>query len=150
MFRFSQSILVDRAPADVWPFLIDFPKVPTWEGGVLEVRQVSAGGPGVGTELIARRVYAGRETLVECQITDWQEGRAATMSIHGGPLRQASVEYAVEPAGDGQAIVTYTAEGELRSGLKFLTLLVPAMGHGQAKTNLMNLKRLVEAAERTA
>ena len=145
MFRFSSSILVNRAPADVWSVLIDFPHVPSWEQGVIEVRQTSPGAPSVGTTLVARRVYVGRETLVACRITDWEELRGATMSLRGGPLRHASVRYAVEPAGSEWTVVTYTAEGELHPALQFLTPLMPAMGRAGAKKNLANLPRLLEA-----
>ncbi len=133
MFRFSSSIL------------IDFPNVPSWERGVVEVRQVTSGAPGVGTALVARRVYVGRETLIECHITDWEELLGATMSLRGGPLRHASVRYAIEPAGIDQTVVTYTAEGDLRPALQVLTPLIPAMGRAEAKKNLAMLKRLLEA-----
>jgi carbon monoxide dehydrogenase subunit G len=144
MFRFSSSILVNRPLADVWRVLSDFPNVPSWEQGVLEVRQTSPGAPGVGTTLIARHTYFGRETLIECRITDWEELRGATMALRGGPLQNASVRYAVEPAGGEQTAVTFTAEGELIPKLRLLTPLMPAMGRAGAKTNLTNLKRLLE------
>ena len=63
---------------------------------------------------MARRLYGGRESAVECRITDWDEGHAATMSIRGGPIRDASVRYAVEAGDDGRALVTYSARGEFR------------------------------------
>jgi carbon monoxide dehydrogenase subunit G len=145
VFRFSSSILVNRPLADVWRILIDFPQVPSWERGVIAVQRVSPGASSVGTTLLVRRRYAGRETRVECRITDWEELRGATMSLRGGPLRHASVRYAVEPAGSEQTVVTYTAEGELRPALKVLTPLMPAVGRAQARQNLVNLKRLLEA-----
>lgn len=144
MFRFTSSILVYRAIEDVWGVLIDFPIVPSWEEGVIAVRQVSPGAPSVGTTLVVRRVYFGRETQVECRITDWEELRGATMALHGGPLQHASVRYAVEPAGRDQTVVTYSAEGELHPALKILTPLMPALGRAGATKNLANLKRLLE------
>ena len=145
MFRFNSSILVKRPLADVWRILADFPRVPEWEQGVVAVRQVTPGPPGVGTTLIARRVYLGCETLVECLITEREELRGATMALQGGPLRHASVRYAVEPAGSEQTVVTYAAEGELCLALKVLTPFMPALGRAEAKQNLTNLKRLLEA-----
>jgi carbon monoxide dehydrogenase subunit G len=145
VFRFSSSIRVNRPIADVWRVLVDFPQVPAWEQGVREVRQTSPGTPGVGTTLVARRVYLGRQTLVACRITDWEELRGATMALRGGPLRSASVRYAVEPAGSEQTVVTYAAEGELIPALQVLTPLMPAMGRAGVKTNLAQLKRLLES-----
>jgi DMSO/TMAO reductase YedYZ heme-binding membrane subunit len=146
LFRFESSIVVDRAPGDVYKVLIDFPNVPSWEQGPVEVRQVSPGAPRVGTELVCRRIYAGCETLVACRITAWDDQEGVTMSIRGGPLRDASVRYAVEPASNGRTLVTYTAEGRLRPALVFLTPFMPALGRAEAKKSLASLKRLLEAA----
>jgi hypothetical protein len=150
MFRFDGSMPMD-APVDrIWARLIDFPGIPTWEGGVLEVRQVSPGPPGLGTGLVARRVYGGREALVDCRITEWQDGRAATMSIRGGPIREASVRYAVEPGTDGRALVTYSAEGEFRGAWRLLAPLAGMMGRSQVRSNLERLKGQVEGPAATA
>jgi carbon monoxide dehydrogenase subunit G len=151
VFRFSSSIQVNRPLAEVWHLLIDFPRVPAWEQGVREVWQTSPEAPGVGTTLVARRVYGGRETLVECRITDWEDQQGVTMALHGGPLRSALVRYAVapaDPAGSEQTVVTYSAEGELIPALQVLTPLMPAVGRAGAKKNLANLKRLLEGPER--
>jgi uncharacterized membrane protein len=150
MFRFESSLPMD-APVDaIWERLIDFPAIPTWEGGVLEVRQVSAGPPGIGTELVARGVYGGRKALVDCRITEWDDGRAATMSIRGGPIREALVRYAVEPATDGRALVTYSAAGEFRGAWRLLAPLAGMTGRSQVRSNLERLKRQVEGADATA
>jgi Polyketide cyclase / dehydrase and lipid transport len=144
MFRFHGSLSMDAPVETIWRRLIDFPAIPTWEGGVLEVRQVSAGSPGVGTELVARRVYGGRESTVDCRVTDWDEGRGATMSIRGGPIEYASVRYAVEPAADGRPLVTYSARGEFRGAWRLLTPLAGLMGANQVRSNLERLRRQVE------
>jgi hypothetical protein len=148
MFRFEGSMLMDAPLEVIWQRLIDFPGIPSWEGGVLEVRQVSPGPPGVGTRLVARRVYAGRESTVDCEITAWDDGQGATMSIRGGPMREAVVRYAVDPAPDGRALVSYSAEGAFRGVWRLLTPLVGMMGRNQVRSNLSRLKAQVEAGER--
>jgi carbon monoxide dehydrogenase subunit G len=144
MFRLSSRIVVDRPIAEVWRFLCDFPRVATWEEGVREVRQTSPGAPEIGTTLVVRRVFFGRETLVECRITDWEELRGVTMALRGGPLQRASVRYAVEPVNSARTVVTYTGEGELRPALRILEPLAPAMGRATEQRNLATLKRLLE------
>jgi hypothetical protein len=150
MFAFESSIVVERDSQDVWRWLIDFPRVPLWEQGVLAVRQVSPGPAAVGTILLVRRAYFGRVTEVECRITGWQEQRSVTMALRGGPLRHATVCYAVEPAGDGRAMVTYTGSGELVPALQVLTPLMPALGRATERRNLATLKRLLEAPAQAA
>jgi carbon monoxide dehydrogenase subunit G len=146
MFKFCSSLGINRPPADVWAALIDFPNVPKWERGPVEVRQVSPGPPGVGTRLVARRIFAGRESLLESVITEWDPGRSATMALTGGPLRGARATYAVEPDGDARSVVTYLGEGTLRMPLALLTPLMPVIGRAVARRNLQRLKRMLELA----
>src|SRR5215472_3082994 len=132
-FHFSSSIVIHRPLGEVWAFLIDFPRVASWERGILEVRQTSPGPAGLGTILLVRRVYFGRETQVACQITAWDERQGVTMDLRGGPVRYASVRYAVESVGSMQTKVTCTGIGELRPALWLLTPLMPALGRSDER-----------------
>jgi carbon monoxide dehydrogenase subunit G len=143
-FHFSSSIVIQRSLEEVWSFLIDFPQVASWERGILEVRQTSPGPAGLGTTLLVRRVYFGRETAVHCRIAAWDERQGVTMELRGGPLRHASVRYAVERVGSAQTKVTYTGIGELHPALQLLTPLMPALGRSDERKNLATLKRLLE------
>src|SRR5262249_25616235 len=98
-FQFRSSILIHPPREQVWAVLIESPRVASWERDIREVRQTSPGPAGVGTTLVVRRVYFGRETQVACQITAWDERQGVTMDLRGGPLRYASVRYAVESVG---------------------------------------------------
>jgi hypothetical protein len=69
------------------------------------------------------------------------------MDLRGGPLRHASVRYAVEPVGSAQTRVTYTAIGELRPALQILTPLMPTLGRADERKNLAKLQRLLEAGK---
>ena len=146
MFQLKETVAIGRPAAEAWAVLVDFPHVPAWERDVLEVRQASPGSPGVGTTLVARRVYAGRATVVDCRIVAWQDGRSVTMEIIGGPTRRTFACYAVEPIGDKACRVTYSVEGEMRSLLRWLTPIIPAAGRRLVRTNLGALKRLIEGA----
>jgi carbon monoxide dehydrogenase subunit G len=148
MFRFhlSSSIVIQQPLGEVWAFLIDFPRVASWERGILEVRQTSPGPAGLGTTLLVRRVYFGREAQVACQITAWDERQGVTMDLRGGPLRHASVRYAMEPVGSAQTKVTYTGSGELIPALQMLTPLMPALGRSDEQKNLATLKHLLETS----
>jgi len=144
VFRLSQSVEF-AWPADVvWPYLIALEQVPLWEQGVLEVLQLTPGEPGVGTEIMARRIYGGRESTLR-GVTAYQPGRSATMALEGGPFRQASVCYAVEPLTARTSLVTYSASGSLRGPLRLLDPLAPAMGRNQTRINLARLRRRIGA-----
>ena len=150
MFHLTEAIRIERPAAEAWAMLIDFPNIPRWESGVLEVRQTSPGEAAVGTTLVARRVYAGRETNVDCRILDWQADRSVTMEILGGPTRRAVATYEVEPIGDDACRVTYTVDGEMRRGMGWLTPVIPRMGRRLVRTNLVSLGRRLEEAATAA
>ena len=94
---------------------------------------------------MARRIYAGRESLLESVITEWDPGRTATMALTGGPLSDARVTYAVEPDSPARSVVTYRGEGTLRMPRSLLTPLMPFIGRAVAKRNLQRLKLMLEA-----
>ncbi|MEO8229466.1 MAG: SRPBCC family protein [Chloroflexota bacterium] len=145
MFELSQSLDIDRPAAQVWPYLVAFEQVPLWEHGVVEVRQVTPGPPDIGTEIFARRIYGGRESDVTGRIVAFEEGRSATMSLRGGPLGEAYVEYVVEPIDDRRSVVTFRARGNLIRPLRFLHPILPALGRAETRKNLAKLKRRIEA-----
>ncbi len=142
MYHLTESIRIASPAALVWTMLIDFPNVPAWEKDVLEVRQTSPGSPTVGTTFVARRLFGGRESLIDCRITDWQDGRSVTMELRGGVVRSASVTYAVEPTGVDTCDVTYAMDGQMRPLLAWTTPFIPAIGRRLVRSNLANLARL--------
>jgi len=147
VYRFTETLRIDRPAVEVWAMLIDFPNVPAWEDGVLEVRQTSPGRPALGTTFVARRVFGGRETDIDCRIVGWEDDRSVTMELRGGLVRRASVGYSVEPMGDCACLVTYSTEGEMRTLLAWATPFIPAMGRRLIRSNLATLERLlVDAA----
>ena len=148
MYHLRESIRI-ASPTDlVWTILIDFPNVPAWEKDVLEVRQTSTGAPTVGTTFVARRLFGPRESLIDCLITDWQEGRSVTMELKGGVVRSASVTYAVEAAGAVSCDVTYSMDGQMRPLLAWATPFIPAIGRRLVRANLANLAQLAADGSR--
>ena len=146
MYELAESVRIDRPTSEVWAKLIDFPNVPAWENDVLEVRQTSPGLPAVGTTFVARRLFGGRESLIDCRITGWEDGRSVTMELKGGLISHASVTYAVEETGAGSCHVTYSIEGQMRPLLAWATPFIPAIGRRLVLSNLANLGRLAESA----
>ena len=63
-----------------------------------------------------------------------------TMIIEGGPVRSASVCYAVEPVDDRNSVVSYTSDVTLRRPLGLLTPLIAMMGRRLVAANLRRLE----------
>ena len=145
MFTLSESRRIDHPASVVWEYLVAFEQVPLWEHGILEVRQLTPGPPHVGTEISARRVYGGKATQLHGSITEFEDGRSATMLLRGGPLAEAHVQYSVEPIDADSSIATYRAKGRLVSPLNLLHPILPAIGRGETRKNLASLARRIDA-----
>ena len=143
MYKLTETVRIESPAANVWAMLIDFPNVPRWEDGVLEVRQTSPGDPGLGTTFVARRVFGRRETLIDCRIVQWEADRLVTMELKGGLVRRALVTYAVAPAGDRASLITYSTEGEMRMLVAWTTPFIPTMGRRLIRANLARLGGLL-------
>ena len=146
MYHLSESVHIDRPPTEVWAILIDFPNVPLWENDVLEVRQTSSGQAALGSTFVARRLFGGRESLIDCRITGWEDGHSVTMELTGGVVRRASVTYSVDPIGGQACQVSYSIDGQMRPLLAWATPFIPAIGRRLVRSNLGNLARLAETA----
>ncbi len=117
-FDVSQSIEIERPAHEVWPYLIAFEQVPLWEHGMVDVRQVTPGPVGVGTEVLARQIYAGRESLLRGFVTAFEDGRVATMALRGGPFDGFTVAYMVEPIDANRSRVTHRGLLPFGGGLR--------------------------------
>jgi Polyketide cyclase / dehydrase and lipid transport len=144
-FRLRESIEIDRPASVVWPYLIAFEQVPRWEEGVIEVRQLTAGEPVVGTRIEARRVYGGRVSVVQGVISAYEPGRAATMAITGGPVAVGHSQYAVHPIDDERCQVVFSVRATMRGPMRLLHPILPAIGRSGVRRNLARLRRRVLA-----
>jgi len=143
MFHFGESLEIERPASTVWSYLAALEQVPTWEHGILEVRVLTPGPVRAGSEISAGRVYAGRAVKLSGSVTEWEEGRAGTIELRGGPLALAIVRYSVEPLDDTRCRVTYAASGQLSGGLRFFERLAPASGIAETRKNLARLRRRI-------
>jgi uncharacterized membrane protein len=143
MFQFSESLAIERPASVIWPYLAALEQVPTWEHGILDVRVRTPGPVRVGSEISAGRVYAGKAVKLSGSVTEWEEGRAGTIELSGGPLALARVRYSVEPLDDARCRVTYAASGQLSGALRFLESMAPAAGVAETRKNLARLRRRI-------
>ena len=142
MRSFKHSIHIDRSPAQVWAFMMDFDKAPRWRTQVREMRIMTDGPLRVGTELRITFELPDRVRTVRCDVSAFETARrfglrSATKKATG------TFEYLLAPEGTGTR-VTFTCD--LRpNGLMWL--LVPMMirsNRTRFAQQLPNLKREVE------
>jgi carbon monoxide dehydrogenase subunit G len=141
--RFRDSIIINRPVAEVWAFLQQPNSEAAWHPGVIEEKMTSAGGLSAGaTGIEVRRVF-GRRMEFPWEITQFESGRSVTTRGVGGPVAWEAT-YLLEPIEDATRF-TLDYRQEATGLWRLLLVGAPIVMRQQAKADLANLKRLVEA-----
>jgi len=143
MIRNEVSARLAAPLARVFEFLVDEAKLKRWIGGMLDSRQITGDGPGVGAAYRQVLVIEGQQEIVERVIIAFEPDALLGFRIQTGSLAIAG-RFELEPEGDGTRF-TYTQETEGRSlGLALLKGMVSARIQRKIQSDLASLKRLVE------
>jgi len=143
MIRNEVSARLAAPLARVFEFLVDEAKLKRWIGGMLDSRQITGDGPGVGAAYRQVLVIEGQQEIVERVIIAFEPDALLGFRIQTGSLAIAG-RFELEPEGDGTRF-TYTQETEGRSlGLALLKGMVSARIQRKIQSDLASRKRLVE------
>ena len=143
MQSFRHTIRIDRSPAQVWAFMMDFSNASRWRDHVREMRIMTDGPLRVGTELQITFELPGRGVhTARCEV--WAFETARRFGVRSTTKKaRVSYEYLLAPA-DGGTEVTFTSRLRPRG---LMWLLVPMMirtNRGRFAHQLTNLKREIE------
>jgi len=122
VFRLSETVSIDRAPADVFDFVADLRNFPLWRSNLASSTIVSERSTGVGARCDEEVQVGPRRVRGSCEITASSAGQEFSFrAISPGFVYDGSVS--VEPAGDG---CRFTLSGDVSlSG--FMRLLEPVL-----------------------
>jgi uncharacterized protein YndB with AHSA1/START domain len=109
----TTTVALSRTPAQVWPFLVDWERLPRWMGEMRDVRITSARREGVGVEAIATVRIAGISTRDRIRVTRWEPPNVLEIA-HLGWVK-----------GTGQLQLSPVRNG---SGLEWCETLLPPWG----------------------
>jgi len=141
MVRLTSSVCIDAPAATVWARLSDLASIHLWVPAITHA-YCPAQSRGVG----AVRICELPQATIEETIVAWEEGRSFTYQGVGAPmLKRAINTWSVEARGD-QALVTATAEVEMKGGILGI-MLAPLMKIAFSRMgarSLASLKYLVE------
>ncbi len=139
MVNYSDDITVDRPANDVFSFVADITRHPSWMGGTGAAAMTD--GP---VQAGYRYRYQSEEGELELEVTDFQPGRSFSARTVSGPFRWAGT-FEVEPDGDRRSRVRSSGSVRL-TGIR--RILEPFMG-GEVRRReheeLVRLKALAEA-----
>ena len=101
MLKLSETLHVDRTPAEVFDFIVNMENVPKWQPAVTRVTRLTDGPVRVGSQFREQARLAGRTIETTCEITTLESAkRFAFRASSTGPFTYES-QYELAPAGAG-------------------------------------------------
>lgn len=82
----NSSILISRATTEVFAYVADYVKDPTWRSGVSEMRHDPPGEVHLGMKTHERLTFAGVRTVNVAEIVEFEPGRKTAFRTIAGPL----------------------------------------------------------------
>lgn len=144
MTSFRHTIHIDRSPAHVWAFMMDFSKASLWRNHVRDMRVLTDGPLRVGTELQITFDLPGRVRTVRCEVCAFETARRFVLRS-SSKKATGTFEYQLVPDGTGTA-VTFSCDLRPHGVMWLLAPLMIRTNRERFAQQLPNLKREVERA----
>jgi len=145
MLRIDVTTLIARPVQEVWDFFIDLTNSPRWTRSGSELRRTSPGALGVGATLESVRPMFGREIKSQTiEVTRYEPGRLISITSAIPLLGQVTGGVTFESVDNGTRLSRWS-EAELGRAEVLLGPLLVRLVRGGQRTELANLKRLIEA-----
>ena len=143
MIDLETTVEISRPVAEVFTYVADQTNAPQWQSGLQEVRRLTAGPIGAGSQHEFIRRFAGREIATRNRFVDFEEGRYVRFEIVEGWLTgQAS--YLTEPS-PGGTVLTSRMHFNAHGYAAFLEPLLSRVLARDSRRDEKRLKRLLES-----
>ena len=145
MVQVTGEIVIDRPPDEVFDFVANEENEPQYNRQMRIAKKTSDGPIGVGTTFRAEMTRRGLVVPMTVEFTEFERPRRIaervqmkTMDLTGGMV--------FEPV-DGRTRMSWSWDLQPRGFLRFLGLLIGAMGRRQERRIWTQLKRLLEQGD---
>jgi uncharacterized protein YndB with AHSA1/START domain len=143
MIEFTIHTDIDRPVGDVFAYVTDPEKLPTWQTNTVSVTQEGAGPLAVGTRLHeVHRAPGGRELASVVEVAELDPDRAFALRMLDGPL-PIHARIAFAPT-DGGTRMAFTAHGSPRGAMRLAQPLLKVAVRRQFASHCAALKRVME------
>jgi uncharacterized protein YndB with AHSA1/START domain len=137
----EKSTVVRRPSHEVFAFVADQTNAARWQSGIVEVRRLTDGPPGVGTRHTFTRTLMGRRMTGENEYVAFEPGKRVEFRTTSGPRLLAS--YAVTAVPEGTRLMA-TIELDV-SGI--MSVAEPLVARALTRDVVANLTRLTSILE---
>lgn len=100
MIQLEDSIVIQRPIAEVFAYVSDLRNAPQWQTGLLEVRKISDGALGVGSQFTFVRKFLGQRLEASNQFTRYEPLSLISFVTNSGPVHVEN-SYLFEAAPEG-------------------------------------------------
>ena len=143
VIEFSVPVEIDRSVGEVFAYVTDPAKLPTWQTNTVSVTQETSGPLGVGTRLReVHRAPGGRDLVSLVEVAQFEPGRCFALRILEGPL-PIDARFAFTPTERGTR-VELLGRGQLPGVLRLGQPLMKPILRRQFTRDLARLKRALE------
>ena len=142
--RIEESVEINLPPEEVFDYVADPENLPGWSSLVLEVQKETQGELREGDRYTSVAKFLGRRFETPMQVTAHEPPRLHSDKSTGGPFEQ-EYTFVLEETASGGTRLTQAAEGEPGGFFRLVGPLLEVAGRRQFKTDLANLKDLLEA-----
>ena len=140
--RCESTVIVDKPPAEVFPWLLDADKVPRWTTGLVVYEPFDPPPLRVGSRIRQELTVSGYQLRFELRVAELDEPRRAVLHFEGSGFSAAN-EYSVAAA-DGGSRVTWVIGGETTSfKAKLIAPMVQAKLQEKLEGDLARLRALL-------
>jgi uncharacterized protein YndB with AHSA1/START domain len=139
--KFTNTIRINRAPADVFAYLAAFENVPRWNYAIAETRRVSSGAVGVGTRYRQTRTIP-RPAEESFEVVQFEPTHRLAIRGDIGPL-SGDIVYLLEDAG-GATVLTNTCDLHAHGMLSVVAPLATHQIRSAVAANLDVLRQILE------
>ncbi len=146
MISIEFHIEIERLADDVFAFVADHTNAPRWQDGLAEVRRVTDGPIGVGTQHVFVRRLASRRIESRNRFTRFEPGRFVEFEIPEGWLT-GTASYRVDPIASGGCRLTSRMDFRVHGAFRVVSPLLARLLARDARSNGAALKVLLESSD---
>jgi uncharacterized protein YndB with AHSA1/START domain len=136
------TVEISRPVAEVFAFVADHTNAPRWQNGLSEVRRLTDGPLGVGTEHEFIRRFAGRKVATRNRFVAYEEARYVEFEIPAGWLT-GRASYLTEPS-RSDTVLTSRMQFYAHGPLALLEPMLTRLLARDCRRDEACLKRLLE------
>ena len=143
MLRTESNIEINRPIEEVWTYLVEQEKAPSWAVGVRDIRFITDPPLKLGTKCAWTQTFIGHDIDAVHEVVEFEPYKLLAFKADSGPF-PILYRYTLEPTTNGTKL-TMIVEGEPKGFFELATPLLTNIATRTMYHSLENLKELAEA-----